>query len=126
MPMWVEGDHAMLMPVKRKTSAAYEFYAYQISGTAISAAEQAMILFKTHSSASSWTSRRRTFAAERDRVAYGVRAQSANIMRMLILALVILQLVLVGLMLLTGRVEIGGPIIGGVLLIGFGAAQFGR
>jgi hypothetical protein len=29
-------------------------------------------------------------------------------------------------MLLTGRVGIGKPIIAGVLLIGFGAAQFGR
>jgi hypothetical protein len=115
-------DHAG----KKKIRAAHEFYADQISGTAISAVEQAMILFKTSSSASSWASRRRTFAAERDRAAYGARAQSATMMRMLILLLVFLQFVLVGLMLLTGRVEIGGPIIGGVLLIGFGAAQFGR
>jgi hypothetical protein len=37
-----------------------------------------------------------------------------------------LLFVLVGLMILTGRVEIGGPIMGSVLLIGFGATQFGR
>jgi hypothetical protein len=84
-----------------------------------------MIQFKTNNSAPSRSSQR-TFVAARDRAAYGLRTQSARIMRMLILVLVILQLVLVGLMLLTGRVEIGGSIIGGVLLIGVGAAQFGR
>ena len=85
-----------------------------------------MIQLKTNSSAPSWADRQRSFVAARERAAYRLRAQSARIMRMLILVLVALQLVLVGLMLLTGRVEIGGPILAGVLLIGFGAAQFGR
>ena len=85
-----------------------------------------MIQLKTNSSAPSWASYQRTYVAARDRAAYGLRAQAANILRMLILVLVGLQFVLVGLMLLTGRVEIGGPIIGGVLLVAFGAAQFRR
>jgi hypothetical protein len=45
---------------------------------------------------------------------------------MLILVLVVLLLVLMGLVLITGRVAIGASIIGSVLLIGLGAAQFGR
>jgi hypothetical protein len=66
------------------------------------------------------------YFARFDQVTPFLRAQAANILRLLILAPAGLLLVLVGLMLLTGRVEIGGPIIGGVMLIGFGAAQFGR
>ena len=116
----------MLIPVRRKVHAAFEFYIHQISDTAVSTVEQAMIQLKTNSSAPSWAGRQRSFVAARERAASSVRARSARIMRMLILVLVILQFVLVGLMLLTGRVEIGGPIIGGVLLISFGAAQFGR
>jgi hypothetical protein len=54
------------------------------------------------------------------------RAQAAAILRALILILVALQFILVGLTVLTGQVEIGGSIVGGVLLLGLGAAQFGR
>ena len=85
-----------------------------------------MIQLKINSNAPSWAGRQHSFALARDRAVSGLRNQSARIMRMLVLVLMVLQLVLVGLMLLTGRVEVGGPIIGGVLLIGLGAAQFGR
>jgi hypothetical protein len=85
-----------------------------------------MIQLKTNSRAPTWARHQRTFAAARERAVYRVRAQSAQILRLLILVLVVLQLVLAGLMLLTGRAEVGAPIIGGVLLIGLGAAQFGR
>ena len=85
-----------------------------------------MLQIKTISSAPIWASRQRTFVAALDQVAPFLRAQAANILRLLILTLVGLLFVLVGLMILTGRVEIGGPIMGGVVLIGFGAAQFGR
>jgi hypothetical protein len=88
--------------------------------------EQAMLQIKTNSSVPIWASRPRRFVAALDQVTPFLRAQAANILRLLILALVGLLFVLVGLMILTGRVEIGGPIIGGALLIGFGAAQFGR
>jgi hypothetical protein len=88
--------------------------------------EQAMLQIKTNSRAPIWASRHQTFVAALDQVTPFLRAQAANILRLLILALAGLLFVLVGLMLLTGRVEIGGPIIGGVMLIGFGAAQFGR
>ena len=85
-----------------------------------------MLQIKTNSSAPIWTGRRQTFVAVLDQVVPCLRAQAANILRLLILVLVGLLFVLVGLMILTGRVEIGGPIMGSVLLIGFGAAQFGR
>jgi hypothetical protein len=85
-----------------------------------------MLQIKTNSSAPIWASRHRTFMAALDSVTPGLRAQAANILRLLILVLVGLLFVLVGLMILTGRVEIGGPLIGSVLLVGFGAAQFGR
>jgi hypothetical protein len=126
MPMPAEAQHAMLILARRKIRAAREFYTDLISVSAISAEEQAMIQLKTNSSTPSWRRHQGPFAAARERAAASVRAQSARIMRMLILVLVGLQLVLAGLMLLTGRVEVGAPIIGGILLIGFGAAQFGR
>ena len=85
-----------------------------------------MLQIKTNSSAPIWATRHRTFVAALDQVTPFLRTQAAHILRLLILALVGLLFVLVGLMLLTGRVEIGGPIMGSVLLIGFGAAQFGR
>jgi hypothetical protein len=85
-----------------------------------------MIQLKTTSSAPLGANPQRTLAAARDRATRAVSAQAATILRALILALVVLQFVLVALTLLTGRVEIGGPIAGGVLLIGLGAAQFGR
>ncbi len=116
----------MLIPVRRKVRAVCEFYLHQISDTAVSTVGQAMIQPKTNSSAPSWAGRQRSLVTARERAVSSLRARSARIMRILILVLVILQFVLLGLMLLTGRVEIGGPIIGGVLLIGFGAAQFGR
>ena len=85
-----------------------------------------MLQIKTNSSAPIWAGRHQTFVALLDQVAPCLRAQAANILRLLILVLVGLLFVLVGLMILNGRVEIGGPILGSVLLIGFGAAQFGR
>ena len=85
-----------------------------------------MLQIKTNSSAPIWASRHQTFVAVLDQVTLCLRAQAPNILRLLILALVGLLFVLVGLIILTGRVEIGGPIMGSVLLIGFGAAQFGR
>jgi hypothetical protein len=88
--------------------------------------EQAMLQIKTNSSAPTLASRHRTFVAALDQVMPYLRAQAAHILRLLILVLVGLLFLLVGLMILTGRVEIGGPIMGSVLLIGFGAAQFGR
>jgi hypothetical protein len=51
---------------------------------------------------------------------------AASILRLMILVLVGLLLILMGLVLITGRVAIGASIIGSVLLIGLGAAQFGR
>src|SRR5690349_4105862 len=92
----------------------------------LAAMEQAMLQIKISSSAPIWATCYEILAAARAQVALNWRAQAAAILRLLILALVGLLFVLVGLMLLTGRVEIGGPIMGGVLLIGFGAAQFGR
>ena len=69
-----------------------------------------MVQLKTYSSAPIWASRQRTFVAALDQVTRVLRAQAANILRLLILALVGLLFVLVGLMILTGRVEIGGPL----------------
>ncbi len=77
-----------------------------------------MLQIETNSRAPIWASRQQTFTA--------ARAQAAHILRVLILVLVGLLFTLVGLTILTGRIEIGGPLIGGVLLISFGAAQFGR
>jgi hypothetical protein len=94
--------------------------------SALSALEQAMLQIKTNSGAPIWPGSHQTLVAVRDQITYGLRAQAAPLMRLLILALVGLLFVLVALVILTGRVEIGGPIMGGVLLIGFGAAQFGR
>ena len=85
-----------------------------------------MLQIKTNSSAPILASRHRTFVAALDQVTLCFRAQAPNILRLLILTLVGLLFVLVGLIILTGRVEIGGPIMGSVLLVGFGAAQFGR
>ncbi len=85
-----------------------------------------MVQIKTNSRVPIWAGHHRTLMSVLDQIMLCLRAQAANILRLLILALVGLLFVLVGLMILTGRVEIGGPIIGGVLLIGFGAAQFGR
>ena len=85
-----------------------------------------MLQIHTNSRAPMWAGSHQTFMAMRDHVAAYLRARAATILRLLILALVSLLFVLVGLMMLTGRVEIGGPIVGSVLLIGFGAAQFGR
>jgi hypothetical protein len=67
-----------------------------------------------------------SFVAMRDQAVANARLHAANILRLLILALVSLLFVLVGLMFPTGRAEIGGPILGSVLLVGFGAGQFGR
>jgi hypothetical protein len=94
----------------------------RISDTAIFALEPAMLQLKINSSAPIWASYYQIRMAVRDQL----RAQAANTLRLLILVLVGLLFVLLGLMLLTGRVEIGGPILGSVLLISFGAAQFGR
>jgi hypothetical protein len=85
-----------------------------------------MLQIKTNSSAPILASRQRTFAAALGQVTLYLHAQAANILRLMILVLVGLLFVLAGLMILTERVEIGGPIMGSVLLIGFGAAQFGR
>ena len=83
-----------------------------------------MLQIKTNSSAPILASRRRTFVPALDQITPYLRAQAADILRLLILLLVGLLFVLVGLMILTERVEIGGPIMGSVLLIGFSAAQF--
>ena len=85
-----------------------------------------MLQIKTNSSAAILAGRHRTLVAVLDQVTLYLHDQTANILRLMILVLVGLLFVLVGLMILTERVEIGGPIMGGVLLIGFGAAQFGR
>ena len=85
-----------------------------------------MLQIKTHHSAPICANLHQTLVAARDDMLVGLRAQAAAIMRLLILALVALLFVLLALMITTGRVEIGGPIMGGVLLIGIGAAQFGR
>ena len=85
-----------------------------------------MLQIKTNSSVPIGAGGHQTFVAVLDQVTPGLRAQAANILRLLILTLVGLLFVLVGLIILTGRVEIGGPIMGSVLLLGFGAAQFGR
>jgi len=85
-----------------------------------------MLQIKTNSSAPILASRQRTFVAALGQVTPYLHAQAANILRLMILVLVGLLFVLAGLMILTERVEIGGPIMGSVLLIGFGAAQFGR
>jgi hypothetical protein len=88
--------------------------------------EHAMLPINIHSRTPIAVGRRQAFVSALDQIAPRLHAQAATILRLLILALVALLFVLVGLMLLTGRVEIGGPILGGVLLIGVGAAQFGR
>jgi hypothetical protein len=88
--------------------------------------EQAMVQIKANSRAPIWAGHHRTLVAALDQIMLCLCAEAANILRLLILALVGLLFMLVGLMILTGRVEIGGPIVGGALLIGFGAAQFGR
>ena len=85
-----------------------------------------MIQIEIASSAATVGSPRQTVVAACDRGAQIVRAQAGPILRLMILVLVALLLVLVGLVVVTGRGEIGCPVIGGVLLIGFGAAQFGR
>ena len=84
-----------------------------------------MLQIKTTNNLPFWASRR-MFAAALEQLKLCLCAQAANMLRMLILVLIGSLFVLVGLMILTGRVEIGGPIMGGVLLVGFGAAQFGR
>ena len=85
-----------------------------------------MLQIKLNASAPIWAACYQALLAARAQVALGLRARAAATLRLLILVLVGLLFVLVGLTILSGRVEIGGPIIGGVLLIGFGAAQFGR
>ena len=85
-----------------------------------------MLQIKTNSSAPILASRQRTFVAALDQVTLYLHAQAANILRLMIFVLVGLLFVLAGLIILTERVEIGGPIMGSVLLISFGAAQFGR
>ena len=83
-----------------------------------------MLQIKTNSSAPIWPTPPNIRGCA-DQVTLCLRG-GRTILRLLILVLVGLLFVLVGLMILTGRVEIGGPIMGSVLLIGFGAAQFGR
>ena len=85
-----------------------------------------MLQIKMNSRAPIWAGGYQTFVAVLDELATCLRAQAATILRSLIRALVGLLFALVGLMILTGRVDNGGPIMGSVLLIGFGAAQFGR
>jgi hypothetical protein len=85
-----------------------------------------MVQIKTNSVTPIWADLRRAFTIALEHGTRCLRARAATILRLLILVLVGLLFVLVGLMILTGRVEIGGPIMGSVLLIGFGAAQFGR
>ena len=85
-----------------------------------------MLQIKTPCNAPTWFGSHQIVAAVLEQIRPYFHAQAANILRLLVLMLVSLLFVLVGLMLLTGRVEIGGPIMGSVLLIGFGAAQFGR
>jgi hypothetical protein len=85
-----------------------------------------MVQIKTTSATPIWAGRQRALTLALDRVTRCLRARAAAILRLLILVLVGLLFVLVGLMMVTGRVEIGGPIMGSVLLISFGATQFGR
>jgi hypothetical protein len=85
-----------------------------------------MLQIKPNSPASIRAGRQLSLVVMRDQALANLRPRAANILRLLILALVGLLFILVSLMILTGRVEIGAPFVGGVLLIGFGAAQFGR
>ena len=85
-----------------------------------------MLQIKPNSPASIRAGRHLSFAAMRDQAVANLQPRAASILRLLILVLVGLLFVLVSLTILTGRVETGGPFVGSVLLIGFGAAQFGR
>jgi hypothetical protein len=47
-------------------------------------------------------------------------------LRVLVLLLIVLLLIFVGLMHMTGGYHVGGPVLGSILLIGLGAAHYGR